>query len=102
MGKYYSFHSHKHLVAQSCTMNNSTVPNRTLITNGKRCVRIYMQRAIILYVRTATNDDWRCISAHDGVVPDARAFANGYVSYHHCAGGDKYIFFYCGHDALIG
>src|SRR5438045_4018939 len=101
MGKYYSFHSHKHLVAQCRTMHNSPMPNRTLITNGERCVGIYMQCAIILDVCAMTNDDRRGIGAYDGVIPDTCAFANSDISYHHCPGGDKNIFFYCGYNTLI-
>src|SRR5260370_14701222 len=101
MGKYCSFHSHKHLVAQCRTMNDSTMSNRTLITNSKRCVGIYMQCTIILDIGEATNDDRCCIGAYDGIVPDTCAFANSDVAYHHCTRCDKYIFFYGWQDALL-
>src|SRR6266705_4238491 len=101
MGKHYGLHSHKHLVAQCRTMHDGAMPNRTLITNRERRVGIYMQRAIILDVRTTTNDDRRGIGAYDSVIPETCHFANSDISYHHSAGSDKDIFFYCGHDALI-
>jgi len=101
MGKYYSVHSYKHLVAQCRAMHNGAMPNCTLITNRERRVGVYMQRAIILDVAAVTNDDWRGISAYDGVVPDTCTFANSDISYYHGAGGDKDIFFYSGHNTLV-
>src|SRR5215469_7434777 len=72
-------------------MNDGPVPDSTLVTNSKGCVHVHVQRAVILDVCAAADDDRRAISTYHGVVPNARAFVDGNVADDLRAGGNKYV-----------
>src|SRR5712691_4742426 len=79
------------MIVQCCAVDDGSMSNCTLFTNGQGGVGINMQGAIILNVSARTNDDGSGIATYNGVVPDACTSMDGDIANDHSPRGNEDI-----------
>src|ERR1043166_5728674 len=101
MREYRGIHPYQDVIADGCAVNDGAVTQCALFADGKGCIGVDVQRAIVLDVGAAADDYGGAVSAHDGVVPDACPCMYGDVADDHRAGGDEDVVSDGGPGAVI-